>query len=110
RMLTRRILTIAVLWFCLALPAISIQRFPPPEFETDHTIPTAKTPEARAQWLGVLDITVLITALSLASWLILKKRSRTMRYLGQSWCFSFYRWSSPCFLVGRSVRRSVRWV
>jgi hypothetical protein len=75
-MLTRRILTIAVLWFCLALPAISIQRFPPPEFETDHTIPTAKTPEARAQWLGVLDITVLITALSLASWLILKKRSR----------------------------------
>jgi NAD-dependent dihydropyrimidine dehydrogenase PreA subunit len=75
-MLTRRILTIAALWFCLVLPATSIQRFPPPEFETDHTIPTAKTPEARAQWLGVLDITVLITALSLASWLILKKRSR----------------------------------
>jgi ferredoxin len=75
-MLTPRILTIVILWFCLTLPAISIQRFPPPEFETDHTIPTATTPQARANWLSALDVAVLITALSLASWLVLKKRSR----------------------------------
>jgi ferredoxin len=65
-------------FLCLlcAAPALSVQRFPPPQFETDHTIPTATTPPARSQWLGALDVAVLLAALSLASWLVLKKRSR----------------------------------
>jgi len=60
-----------VLWLLCAVPALSIQRFPPPEFETEHTIPTATQPSARLMGLEVLDVAVLAGALSLASWLVL---------------------------------------
>ncbi|MEN8126479.1 MAG: 4Fe-4S binding protein [Planctomycetota bacterium] len=74
--LTRRALIILILWLCCTVPALSIQRFPPPEFDTDHTIPTATQPPARALAWEVLDVAILCAALSLASWLVLKKRSR----------------------------------
>lgn len=56
--------------------AFSIQRFPPPEFETEHTLPTATEPPRRSYALEVLDVAVLTAALGAASWLVLKKRSR----------------------------------
>ena len=65
-----------ILWLCCAASALAVQRFPPPEFETDHTIPTATQPSARETAFDILDVVVLLAALSLASWLILKKRSR----------------------------------
>lgn len=103
-MLTRRILTIAFLWLCLALPAISIQRFPPPEFETEHTVPTATTPPARAHWLSVLDVAVLIAVLSLASWLILKKRSRRWIVVLMLFTLAFFGfWRKGCICSVGSV-------
>jgi polyferredoxin len=75
-MQSRRALTALVFLFCCVQTAVSIQRFPPPEFDTDHTIPTATHPAARAMGLELLDVAVLTAALSLASWLVLKKRSR----------------------------------
>ena len=74
--LTRRAFMIMILWLCCAASALAVQRFPPPEFETDHTIPTATQPSARETAFDILDVVVLLAALSLASWLILKKRSR----------------------------------
>ncbi|MHC4906231.1 MAG: hypothetical protein ACYTEN_10455, partial [Planctomycetota bacterium] len=72
-----RISIVLLLWLLCTVPALSIQRFPPPEFEeTDHTIPTATQPSARSVGFEILDIAVLTSALSLASWLVLKKRSR----------------------------------
>ncbi|MHC4289551.1 MAG: 4Fe-4S binding protein [Planctomycetota bacterium] len=72
-----RISIVLLLWLLCTVTALSIQRFPPPEFEeTDHTIPTATQPSARSVGLEILDVAVLVAVLSLASWLVLKKRSR----------------------------------
>ena len=71
-----RLLTILLFGFLCSAAALSIQRFPPPEFETDHTMPTTQEPAPRSQMLEMQDVAVLAAALSLASWLILKKRSR----------------------------------
>ncbi len=74
---------IAILWACLlAVPTVSLaaERFPPPEFiETDYQLPptTNITQETPRQGIyEYLDVAVLAAALSLASYLILKKRSR----------------------------------
>ena len=73
---SRRVFLFCVLCLLCAAPALSIQRFPPPEFDTDHTIPTATQPSVQVGGPEILDVAVLLLALSLASWLVLKKRSR----------------------------------
>ena len=50
-------------------------RFPPPEF-TDHVLPETSQPPRRAILYEYIDLVVLVAALSLASWLALKRRSR----------------------------------
>ncbi len=54
----------------------AIQRFPKPEFESGHTQPPTVTPDPRAQALDILDTFVLVAALSVVTWLVIKKRSR----------------------------------
>ena len=51
-------------------------RFPRPEFETGHQYPVNQMPVQRSQAWEYFDVAVLIAALSVASWLALKKRSR----------------------------------
>ncbi|HOQ03959.1 MAG TPA: 4Fe-4S binding protein [Anaerohalosphaeraceae bacterium] len=66
-------------WMGLILSAAAVQaaeRFPPPQFETDYQMPTLTTPPPRAAVWEMLDVAVLAAALGLASWLILRKRSR----------------------------------
>ena len=63
----------------LVLPGavFSIQRFPPPEFkESGHELPITTVPEPRSDFYEYLDVVVLLIALSLASYLVLKRRSR----------------------------------
>ena len=67
-----------IVWLFCASAALSVERFPPPQFETDYTLKTPTIPAPRGEWLDVLDVVILIAALSLASWLVLKKRSRKM--------------------------------
>ena len=50
-------------------------RFPMPEFETGHTHPDLHTP-GPATGFEAIDVLVLFLALSLASWLVLRRRSR----------------------------------
>ena len=52
------------------------QRFPKPEFESGYTQPVTSMPDARSDFFALFDVFVLILALSLMTWLILKKRSR----------------------------------
>lgn len=52
------------------------QRFPKPEFESGYTQPVTSMPEARADFYAWFDVLILVIALSLITWLILKKRSR----------------------------------
>lgn len=57
--------------------AFGVQRFPPPEFdETGHQLPEATQSPPRADFYEYLDVVVLLLALSLASYLALKRRTR----------------------------------
>jgi len=62
----------------LPLSSIGVERFPPPEFDPDYkyTMPGTTTPPARAPLMEYLDVALLLATLSLASWFVLKKRSR----------------------------------
>ncbi len=51
-------------------------RFPKPEFEHGHVQPETITPAPRMAVLEYLDVAVLVLALSLISYFIIKKRSR----------------------------------
>lgn len=52
------------------------ERFPRPEFESGYIYPEHQMPADRAPVWEYIDLAVLITALSVAAWLALKKRSR----------------------------------
>ena len=52
------------------------ERFPRPEFESGYTYPEHQMPLQRSVTWEYIDVAVLVFALSLTSWLALKKRSR----------------------------------
>jgi NosR/NirI family nitrous oxide reductase transcriptional regulator len=59
------------------------ERFPPPEFETGYELPPVKNitqAVPRGDIYEYLDVVVLVAALALASYLVLKKRSRRWIY------------------------------
>jgi polyferredoxin len=75
------------------------QRFPKPEFETGYEQPDPETPEPRSLALSYLDVLVLLSVLSLATFFALKRRSRR----GLFWLsvfslvyFGFYREGCIC--------------
>jgi NosR/NirI family transcriptional regulator, nitrous oxide reductase regulator len=77
----------------------AINRFPKPEFESGHVIPKTITPDARFNFLEFLDVAVLIFALSLVTWLLIKKRSRRGIFLASLFSilyFGFYRQGCVC--------------
>jgi len=81
------------------LGEVDPNRFPPPEFETPHELPTTSTPSARALPLEYVDVALLVIALSVAAWLVIRKRSRR----GLVWLgvislvyFGFYREGCVC--------------
>ncbi len=81
------------------LNSVSGQRFPKPEFEKGHTQPELHQSPPRMLVLEYVDVIVLIVALSIASYLIIKKRSRR----GIFWLsvfsllyFGFYREGCVC--------------
>ena len=74
-------------------------RFPQPEFESGYVLPLTTTPPPRSLTREYADLGVLLAGLSLASWLVLKRRSRggivalslfTVAYFG------FYRRGCVC--------------
>jgi len=56
--------------------SFAVERFPKPEFESGYIQPQTSAPNPRAEALAILDIFVLIVALSVTTWLVLKKRNR----------------------------------
>lgn len=75
------------------------ERFPPPQFTTKYQIPPTVTPPPRADWLAWLDVAVLLFALSLATWLVHRRRWRNGIFvwmLGSIAYFGFYRKGCVC--------------
>jgi ferredoxin len=60
----------------LANTLLAEQRFPPPDFEGGHQLPVTAQPAARALFFQYMDVAVLVASLSLATWLVHKRRSR----------------------------------
>jgi len=72
-----RILTFTMALLVPCLSAVGELRFPPPEFESGYQFPqAAPLPTARSALYEYLDSAVLVAALLLASYLILRRRSR----------------------------------
>ncbi len=66
----------ALLISSLALNAYSIERFPPPQFEGGYVRPQHTAPLPRGGTWPFVDAVVLISALCVSSWFVLKKRNR----------------------------------
>jgi polyferredoxin len=92
-------LCLALLCIFAPLSALTEQRFPPPDFETGHQLPATTAPAPRLPLLQYVDLAVLAAALSLATWLVYKKRSRrTVMALSlfSLLYFGFYREGCVC--------------
>ena len=88
-----------MLLLCWQAILYSQERFPRPEFESGYVYATNQMPTQRAPGWEYLDVTVLVIALAVTSWLALKKRSRQ----GLIWMsvfslayFGFYRQGCIC--------------
>ncbi|MCI0499220.1 MAG: 4Fe-4S binding protein [Planctomycetales bacterium] len=92
----RRLLFV-LLWMTVSASAVSVQRFPPPEFENEYIIPTPVTPPPRSMTMEIVDTAVLAAALALGSWLALKKRSRKGIVLLSAACLAYFGfWRKGC--------------
>jgi len=83
----------------LAMNAFSIERFPPPQFEGDYVRPEHTAPLPRGGAWPLIDAIVLISALGVSSWFVLKKRSRPAVFglmLFSLAYFGFYRKGCVC--------------
>lgn len=77
----------------------SVERFPPPEFESGYKQPVTTTPPARQNIYEYIDVIVLLAALSLSSFLVLKKRSRKAIFILMMFSllyFGFWRKGCVC--------------
>lgn len=85
-------------FFTTTVPADEM-RFPAPEFSTSYQFPETAVPAATSQLQQWIDVVVLIAALSLASWLAIKKRSRRGLFGLMVFCllyFGFYKQGCVC--------------
>ncbi len=82
----RILLFLMLLHLSVDVLAQDIQRFPPPDFESGYTFPEITTPEPRSEIMGYVDIALLVVALSVGTYLIMKKRERKWVFLLA--CFS----------------------
>jgi len=92
-------ISLLIVFTMLSSLVLAQQRFPKPEFESGYTIPSPTTPEPRSISLEYFDVIILIAVLAMASWFILKARSRK----GLFWLsvfsmiyFGFYREGCIC--------------
>jgi ferredoxin len=88
-----------LLMLCWHTVLFAQDRFPRPEFESGYVYPEHQQPLQRSQTWEYIDVAVLIAALSVTTWLALKKRSRQ----GLIWIsvfslayFGFYREGCIC--------------
>jgi NosR/NirI family transcriptional regulator, nitrous oxide reductase regulator len=68
---------VALVLLALQLPVGGIERFPPPDFQSGYALPVTGQSPAKSMPREYLDVAVLAGALALASWLALRRRSRS---------------------------------
>lgn len=90
--------------------AIAENRFPKPQFESGYVIPGTPVPAARAPWLETVDVVVLLGALSLAAWLVLKGRSRRGIFLLSAFSLIYFGfWREGCVCAIGAIQNVAAW-
>ncbi len=94
-----RVRVVLVILLLLAIGATSwgIQRFPPPDFRSGYKWPALQTPFPRAAWAEWLDVGLLVVAMSLATWIVLKFRRRWAMTALSVACLAYFGfWRAGC--------------
>jgi ferredoxin len=81
------------------IAAHAVQRFPQPDFDSGYQSPIIKLPAARPEIFQFLDVAVLLVALAVTSYLVLRKRSRRGIFLMTVFSllyFGFWRHGCVC--------------
>ena len=92
-------ITIAVVLILCSISSAGSVPFPPPEFESGYELPDTTAPGPRQGVFEYIDTIVLLMALGLSSYLVLKKRSRRAIFLLTVFSliyFGFYRKGCVC--------------
>jgi NAD-dependent dihydropyrimidine dehydrogenase PreA subunit len=88
--------------FLLVINAFAVERFPPPDFESGYQMPSVdfvKTAEPKSTFSEYMDLAVLMIALVVTAWLVLKIRKRAMIFAMVIFAlayFGFYRAGCVC--------------
>ncbi len=93
------IASVLTILLTLCLSAQAEIRFPPPEFESGYAFPQTTSPAAQPVWHEYIDAVVLVLGLFLATYLILKRRSRRAIFvlmIGSLLYFGFVRDGCIC--------------
>jgi ferredoxin len=106
-----RTVALSLLLLMPVLTAFAENRFPQPQFESGYTMPVTTTPPPRAATVEGLDVAMLIGALSLAAWLILKKRSRRGVFLLTVFSLLYFGfWRKGCVCSIGSLQNVAAWL
>ena len=92
-------IALCVLIAAVSWPFFSQDRFPQPEFQTDHQLPELTVPAPRRGVYEYIDVAVLTACLACATGLALKRRSRTgifILMLFSLFYFGFWRKGCVC--------------
>lgn len=93
------------------LTAFAENRFPQPQFESGYSLPGISVPAPRVASWELLDVLVLGGALSLAAWLILKKRSRRGVFLLTVFSLLYFGfWRKGCVCSIGSIQNVAAWL
>lgn len=81
----------------LTATARAVERFPPPDFESGHTLPLTTTPSPDPAWYAYMDTAVLLGTLILAAVLVLQRRSRSGVVAVGLFCLAYFGfWRRGC--------------
>ncbi len=78
---------------------VALERFPPPQFESDYVRPVSTAPSARGAAWDLVDTVLLLVALGAASYVVLSYRSRRAVFAVMVCCllyFGFWRHGCVC--------------
>ena len=93
------VITSIVLLLISCSVAGAVERFPPPDFESGYELPSPTAPNPRQNIYEYIDVAVLLAALGISSYLVLKKRSRRAVFalmVFSLWYFGFWRQGCAC--------------
>ena len=80
-------------------------RFPRPEFETDYEKPESILVMPDSIWYEVLDTTLLLIALSIATYLVIRRRSRNLIFLLSLFSLAYFGfWRKGCICPIGSIQ------